>query len=331
MKDNNIIKRLGLVFLSIIILSAAVFLYFNPPNAINSAGLQIEYHGEDQHASVFLDNQYLEKAPLSERSIQSGDHILKIVPDDQNLAEFSTPITLTKGALTVVSYSPGSSAKESSVTIYELEKVDESAELGSISFESYPENALLSFDQQASQYTPIVFENLTPNEYSYTVSLPSYQVHEHTLQVLAGYQIKASIKLAKLSETDLNTEQESEPEPVATDSALLDAELEKDESWGVADPQLIVGNKVKIKKTNFFIDRQEVLRVREEASKTAKELGFAKSDFYYPYAGDVEENDQNAEASPSAQFDDWIKIRFEGQEGWISGEFAELIIDQQEF
>jgi hypothetical protein len=332
MKTQNIIKRLWPLFLSIVIVSATVFLYLNPPNSIDFAGLQVEYLGSDQYASVFLDNQYLEKAPLANRNIRSGDYILKIVPDDQDLAEFSTPITLTTGTLTVVSYNPGPSTKSSSATIYEIEKVDELKEFGQVSFETYPEHALLSFDQQATQYTPIMLEDLAPQEYNYRVTLPSYQAQEHTLQVLAGYTIKVSIKLAKLSDNPLD-EQDinilTEKDSIASDSAQI--ENENDESWGVTNPEEILGNKVRIKKTAFFVDEQEVLRVRAEANQTAAELGFAKSDFYYPYAGTLEKDDENLEedgnSTSSAQIPDWLKIKFEGQEGWVSAEFAELIFD----
>lgn len=321
------IKRFWPFFLSIIILSAAIFLYFNPPQAINFAGLQVEYQGSDQYASVFLDNQYLEKAPLSEINIRSGDYILKIVPDDQNLAEFSTPITLSKGMLTVVSYYPGPSTKESSSIIYELEPIANSKNVGVVSFETYPENALLSFAEGATQYTPVTLENLSPQEYTYNVSLPSYKMQENTLQVLAGYKISATIKLAKLSSSDINKGQSNIDPDVnlaASESATNAQDATKDESWGVADTNLISGKKVKIKSTNFFIDNQEVLRVRAAANKNAKELGFAKTGFYYPY---VEDQENNLDSTQSSQLIDWLKITFEGQEAWVSAEFAELITD----
>jgi hypothetical protein len=342
MKTQSMIKRLWPLFLSIVVVSAAIFIYFNPPNSIDFAGLQVEYLGSDQYASVFLDNQYLEKAPLANRNIRSGDYILKIVPDDQNLAEFSTPITLTTGTLTVVSYKPGLNSKESSATIYEIEKVADLKDFGQVSFESYPEHALLSFDQQATQYTPIIIENLAPQEYKYRVTLPSYEAQEHTLQVLAGYTIKASIKLAKLSENPLDQKQINtiiEKDSTASDSAQI--ANEQDESWGVTDPKAITGDKVRIKKTGFFVDNQEVLRVRAAANLTASELGFAKSDFYYPVAeivkegegkenGDMAEDDnltESVDSSSSAQIEDWLKIKFEGQEGWVSAQFAELVVD----
>jgi len=332
MKSKNIIQRFWLLFLSIIVLSAAIFIYFNPPNSINFAGLQVEYLGPDQFAGVFLNKQYLEKAPLSDRNIKSGDYILKIVPDDRSLAEFTTPITLTKGTLTVVSYNPGPTSKESSATIYEIEAVEDPKEFGVLSFETYPEHALLSFEEEAAQYTPITLKDLSPQEYKYRVSLPSYETQEHTLQVLAGHLIKASIKLAKLSENPQSKEQiqtGAELDLMATGSGLIATKSAqkddgRDESWGVAEGELIIGNKVKIKKTTFFVDNQEVLRVRAEANKSSKELGFAKSDFYYPFAGNLEDN---LDSSPSTQINDWLKIKFEGQEGWVSAEFAELISD----
>ena len=359
MKIQSIIKRLWPLFLSIVIVSAAVFLHFNPPDTIALAGLQIEYLGPDRYASVFLDDQYLEKAPLANRDIRSGDYILKIVPDDQTLAEFSTPITLTTGTLTVVSYKPGPTTKESAATIYEIEKVADLKDFGQVSFESYPEHALLSFNGETTQYTPIVLENLVPQEYQYRVSLPSYETQEHTLQVLAGYTIKVSIKLAKLAENPLDQAQvETSPEENRIASAAAQIDNGQDESWGVTDPKAITGAKVRIKQTAFFVDNQEVLRVRAAPNPTASELGLAKSGFYYPAAvvlpeddenndkvvkdedvaesgdvtesGDVAESEDVAEgedSSSSAQRQDWLKIKFEGQEGWVSAKFAELIVD----
>ncbi len=329
MTSKAIIKRFWPLFLSIIILSTGVFLYFNPLIKLKSAGLQVEYNGSDQYASVFLNNQYLEKAPLSEKNIQSGDYILKIVPDDQDLAEFSIPITLTEGALTVVTYNPGPDTKQSSATIYEVEAQNDLKELGTISFETYPENALLSFDQAPTQYTPITIEALLPQEYSYSVSLPSYEIQEHKIQVLAGHQIKVTIKLAKLltdeqlsiqADSNVNTENNTNQATASTELAenLGDSELEND-SWGVEEIDQIDGKKVLIKKTNFFIDNQEVLRVREKPSLSARELGFAKSDYYYPYIENLGEDSEIDESG------NWLKIRFENQEGWINVNFAELI------
>ncbi len=330
--SKAIIKRFWPFFLSIIILSTGVFLYFNPLIKLKSSGLQVEYNGPDQYASVFLNNQYLEKAPLSEKNIQSGDYILKIVPDNQDLAEFSTPITLTEGALTVVTYNPGPNTRQSSATIYEIEAQSDLKELGTVSFETYPENALLSFDQAPTQYTPITIEALLPQEYSYSVSLPSYEIQEHKLQVLAGHQIKVTIKLAKLLTDGLSNDQldnsadsnlESSSSPQLIDSAEeteSSTDLEN-ESWGVAEADQIVGKKVQIKNTNFFIDNQEVLRVREKPSLNAKELGFAKSNFYYPY---LENLGDSANANQSGE---WLKIKFENQEAWVSANFAQLITD----
>jgi hypothetical protein len=325
MTSKAIIKRFWPLFISVIILTVGFFLYFNPLIKFNLAGLQVEYTGPDQYASVFLNNQYLEKAPLSEKNIRGGDYILKIVPDDQSLAEFSTPITLTDGTLTVVTYNPGIDTKQSSATIYEVETHSDTKEFGSVSFESYPENALLSFNQNPSQYTPVTIEGLSPQEYNYSVSLPSYEMQENKIQILAGHQIKVTIKLGKLSTDTLSNSQVNSVNNLNTENANLNnsetstsSMTTENESWGVENANQITGKKVRIKKTNFFINNQEVLRVREEPNITAKELGLAKSNYYYPYL----ENQ-----SSSNQDNDWLKIRFENKDAWISANFAELITD----
>lgn len=70
------------------------------------------------------------------------------------------------------------------------------------------------------------------------------------------------------------------------------------------------GETVKIKPTNFYVSGKEVLRVRDLPQPTGKELGFADVGSLYPYLGETEAN--------------WLKIDFNGEEGWVSGQYAEL-------
>lgn len=282
------------------------------------AGLQVEYNDNQGNASVFLNDQFLEKAPLAEKNIQSGDYILKIVPDDQNLAEFSTPISLNDGTLTVVIYHPGNNSKQSAATIYELFPRSDLKNTGAVNFETYPENALLSFDGGDNQYTPLVINDLTPGDHRFKVSLPAYAPQEENLQILAGYETKVTITLAKLLESTLNT---TEADLASQKELTSETEKSATESGSAtASAAIITGARVKIKPTNYFVDGEEVLRVRASASNGASELGFAKANTEYAYLGDP-----TVEASASAS---WYQIQFEGQPGWVSASFAELILPE---
>jgi len=304
-----------LPLMALVLLSTVLFVVFTPMLKIKRAGLQIDYNNGVGHASVFLNDQFLEKAPLAEKNIQSGEYILKIVPDEQGLAEFSTPISLHDGALTVVIYNPGPNSRQSSAVIYELFPKPKLKKTGLVSFESYPENALLSFNGGDNQYTPITIADLTPGEHRFVLSLPSYAPIEKSFQVLAGYETRVTITLAKLLESTLNT--------TATDLAIqVEDEATDDEAAAsettVSKTATSSGARVKIKATNFFVDGEEVLRVRASASNSAAELGFAKSQTEYLYLGEP-----TNDASPSAT---WYQIQFNDQPGWVSASFAELVL-----
>jgi len=277
-----------------------MLLKYQPWQQLERAGLQIEYNQGQGYASVFLDDRYLEKAPLAEKNIQAGEYILKIVPDDQDLAEFSTPITLEKGTLGVVIYLPGETAAKSAAIIYELQKQEDLKNKGSLVIESYPEGANLVFADQGVELTPFQFDQLEPGDYQFSLSLDGYQEQQQNAQVLAGYKTIISVQLAK-AVAKLETADEISEE-------LLDDQVKIEDKS--SNNQL----EVLIKKTGFLVDGEEVLRVRAASSSSGAELGFAKSESLYPYL-EIE-----GVASDSA----WLPIWFENQTGWVSSQFAEL-------
>lgn len=188
--------RIALLVFSVVLLSAAIVVaIFDPFGKNNRAGLQIEY--PNGQAAVFLNDSYLGQAPLVEESLQRGDYILKLVPDDKTLSSFSTPLYLEKGTLSIVVFNPGSSSKESSSTIFELRKRNDKQ--SSVRFETYPENALVSFDQQAMSFSPLTIDAVKSGEHHFSVSLPSYEAQDHSFLVLEGYETKVTVNLAKNS------------------------------------------------------------------------------------------------------------------------------------
>ena len=67
---------------------------------------------------------------------------------------------------------------------------------------------------------------------------------------------------------------------------------------------------VQILSTNFFVEGQEVLRVRNTASAGGVELGFAVVGQSYPMV---------------SQQTDWFEIDFNGQSGWVSTQYSQLV------
>ncbi len=188
------LKRVLLVLVSCLSFGAVMFFVFADPFKKNSrAGLQIEYLSGS--ATVFLNENYLGRAPLVEEKLQSGEYILKITPDEKNLSVLNLPIYLEKGTLTIVVYNPGKNPKNSSSTVFELRKRND--QQSAVSFETYPENAFISFDNQAVTFSPLTIENVSPGDHHFSVNLPSYEAQEHSFLVLEGYETKITINLAK--------------------------------------------------------------------------------------------------------------------------------------
>jgi len=96
----------------------------------------------------------------------------------------------------------------------------------------------------------------------------------------------------------------SEPSPTT--------EPVEEESDGT-DTDKSTSGSVTIKSTNFFNDEEEVLRVRDEATASGNELGFAVVGEEYDYLGEKENG--------------WYMIDFEGEEGWVSGKYVEVDLE----
>lgn len=292
-----------------LVLIAAIIFTIDPLGKKTRAGLRVECQG--CQAAVFLDDHYLDKTPLLDSNLQSGDHIIKIIPDDQSLAPFNIPIYLEAGTLGIIIYKPGPTPKDSSSTVFELHKLTDSQQ-SAVSFETFPENAFVSFDGQEIKFSPMRLDNVSPGDHSFIVSLPSYEVQEHSFQVLAGYESRITVDLAKIA-----TDSAGEVLTPSSESAVIQEKYNQDvaTSSGVADGSLILGPKVKILPTNYFVDQEEVLKVRDSSASTALEIGYARVGYYYPYAGEtVSDTEQN-----------WLKIKFQGGDAWLSSRYAEII------
>ncbi len=297
----------------------------NPLESKAKAALQVET-GEVP-ASLFLDDQYLEKTPFINKEIKPGTYTLKIQPDDTKLASYETEIDLRKGLLTVVTWLPGARPELSGGVIYELEKINDqkNAELTLVSI---PDSAILKVADREKEFAPVTIFPITPGEKEFEVSLPSYDSQKHTVNLLAGYRTTITIKLAKTSLTGSatsGTSSDTSPTKSATPSAQIAATTSgrvanspqptakpsaSPTSRATTGTAAVPPPKVTIKATNFFQDGEEVLRVRKAANASGETLGFAPVGSEYPYLGET--------------VGGWRKIEFETETGWVSGQYVTL-------
>jgi len=275
------------------------------PFKAKNAGLQVIT--SDIPSSVFLDGQYLEKTPFIGKAFKPGDYVLRIQPDDSNLSSYETNIKLSKGLLTVVTWKPGNRPETSSGVIYEMEKLS-STKQTELSIISLPDGAIVSLDGGQKQFTPILIDSVEQGQHEFEVSLPSYETQKHTINVIAGHRMNITVKLAK---TTSQPEEPVDQEPPMTASPSAEVTASTSGTLGrQAINQPATNKNVTVTPTNFFVDGQQVLRVRQEASPSAKEVGQAKVGSKYPYLNET--------------YNGWYKIQFNDQIGWVNGQYSQL-------
>lgn len=259
------------------------------------AGIQIAT-GQAESV-VFINGQYLDKTPLVRKNLKPGDYIIEIKPTDENLAPYETSVTLRQELLTVITWNPAKTPEQSGGVIYEMEPlpVKDATE---VSFSTVPDGAILQLLDKPKEIAPYTFKNIPSGEREYSVSLPSYEQQKHTINIVPGYRMLISIKLAKQAST-LLIPNPSIKIPNATNSAMATSSATATKSATV-----------KILKTNLFVDGVEVLRVRNSPTVSGSEVGLAIVGATYPYLNETK--------------DGWFKIQLATASGWISGTYANL-------
>ena len=287
------------------------------------SGLQITT--VEASAAAYLNGTYLNKTPLIEKNLRPGTYTIKLVADDTSLAPFEDQITLNPGTLSTLTWKPASRAELSSSIVYQLESLSENQPFwkqwfksdtekttGELKIVSVPDNAIINLlNQSDRQFAPFVFTNLPAGQVDYSVFLPSYETHQHTLDIKAGYRTTAIVKLAK-NPPETKTAGVS---IAATEDQVLGAQTNISTSSSVRAIDASLSAKpgtpaVLIKATGFSENGDEVLRVRTLPDKAAPTIGMAKVGTRLPYAG---------EAS-----DGWYKVLFAQQPGWVSQSYSVL-------
>jgi hypothetical protein len=286
-------------------------------NKNNKAGLQVMTN--EAAAAVFLDGEYLDNAPYINKELQPGQYLLEIRPENTALVPYETTIELRKGLLTVVTWKPGQRPDLSGGVIYELEKLS-SSKTTEIAIASVPDGAVVSIDNGEKEFTPVLRDDITPGTHDIAISLPSYETQSHTVNAVEGHRLNILVTLAKNPLGD--SDQIIDPSPVTTSNATPDAATASAQASVQPSPspngnlrnvslsESTDGPTVTITATNFYQDGKEVLRVRDAVGVGGEELGFAEVGNTYLYLDESQSG--------------WLKIDFDGEEGWISSKYAQL-------
>jgi len=276
----GVMKRLrigiALIVLGIIIIGVVLFLlgFFRP----ESAGLLIE---STPSATVFIDGQQVGRTPY-ETTRKPGEIVIKLVPQalDEALVPFETKVSLTSGIKTVIKREFGDSEETSSGEILSFEKIG--GDVSSLAVVSVPNAAQIAIDGTVRGFAPYKTSSITPGEHRLAVSAPGYSERALSIKTVEGFKLTAVIKLAPNGEPVLEEEKEEIEEPERLEVEILSTP------------------------TGF-------LRVREEPSTSAEEIGRVEPGERYPYLDEDEDTG-------------WFKIEYEeDKEGWVSGQYVKRI------
>lgn len=296
-------KRFLIVIATSLFLSGCSLLDKN-----TTAGLQVIT--TDQPSSVFLDGQFLEKAPLIEKNIKPGTYGVRIEPDDPSLVPYETSVTLRKGLLTVITWKPDTRPELSGGVIYEMEPL-KNKQQSEVSFITIPDGAIVALEGHEKEFAPVIIPGVNPGQREFEITLPSYESQQHTINVVQGYRMIVRVKLAKLeaiSEAEMKPpiiEAEVIPGSVSDMTETLEIKQSSPSAEASQSGQLI-----RILPTNFFQDGKEVLRVRSEPSTESTTAGFIEANTTHQSGGETRLG--------------WNSIIFNGSLGWISSEYSKL-------
>lgn len=260
----------------------------------------------DVTSSVFINDQFIEKTPIIDKTLSPGEYELRIVPDDEQLVPYETTVVLRRGLLTVVTWKPGKTTDTSGGVMYEMEPL-KNKDTAEISFITKPEGVILTLDGGEKQFSPKVYSDVEFGNHTFEATLPSYETQNHTINVVKGYRMIVKIDLAK-STKNINTPQLETNTASVSAAASPSAAASKS---GSASNSATLTKGAKILNTNYFVDNKEVLKVRQSPDPESPEIGTV---------------DVGATYTITQESSEWLQILMTPRtRGWISKRYAEVI------
>lgn len=234
-------------------------------------------------ASVWIDGKQVGRTPYRE-TFKPSDVLIRLIPDsfEAPLAPYETKVSLVAGVETVVRYEFGPTQEESAGDIISFEK-NPGNEISLVAV-SVPDSAQLAIDGLEKAFTPHKTSALIAGVHELKFSLDGYGDRVVEVKTHEGYKLTAVAKLAKLPESK-------------------EAQISTSEAETVEKKDMV---EILSTSTGF-------LRVREEASTLADEIGQVSPGERYPWVSTDEDTG-------------WYEIEYEeGKTGWVSSQYAKKI------
>ena len=261
------------------------------------AGLEIN---TSPAASVYLNDKNVGTTPYSDKNLPPGEYTVRLVPDPlagRSLPPWESRLELSPLVTTVINRTFAESETDSSGSLLQL--IKEPGGRTYLSVISDPDTVSLDLDGLPNGFTPATKLAVTPGSHTLSFSSPGYKPQELTVNTVKGYNLIVSAKLA-VDQLVLT------PPPVSSPSA----------SPAVASASAVPSPPAVSQISKPYVLIKETgtgwLRVRQEPSGTAEELGKANVGEKLKYLGESTETG-------------WHKVSFENLPGWVSGKYVDLV------
>lgn len=294
---KNLLTVIGILF---VITGLGLLTYFFRGRLNKKpAGLEVN---TSPASAVFLNDKNVGTTPYSDKNLKPGEYTIRLVPDPvdgKSLPPWENRLELSSLVTTVINRTFAESETDSSGSILQL--VKEPGGKTYLSVISDPDTVSLDIDGKSSGFTPATKLDITPGSHTLNFSSPGYKSQELTVNTVKGYNLIVNAKLG----TDQLV---LTPPPVASPSASPAV------ASGSASPSPAVVAASPLAKPYVVVQETGTgwLRVRQEPSATADELGKANVNEKLKYLGESTETG-------------WYKVEFEGSPGWVSGKYVDLV------
>lgn len=189
-------KKISVVFLTLFgltIIGISIlyfFRVFNPP----MGGILID---SEPGSSVFINNKEVGKTPY-EATLSPTEITIRIKPDTINgqpIDDYETKTKLVSGIKTIIKRIFKETEAESSGVVVSFEKISGSD--GLVTVVSIPDNAQVIVDNKIYGYTPLKIK-ISEGNHNLIISAEKYFEKSLPIVVVKGYELTASVKLAKM-------------------------------------------------------------------------------------------------------------------------------------